>query len=205
MQDDPIGLVRFLNEISAILGALGNTDNGLFSFFLNEFYPRFRNASTFVSLILITGIIYAKIRLRQVLPEAHHAMIPGGHGAHHGTGHGVHEEEAETPPSHAGRARWEVIMNHLASTNQGDWRLAVIEADILLDTMLEEKGVPGMTIGERLKVLKTGDMKTLNQAWEAHKIRNAIAHQGADFLLSEREAKRVVSLYREVFQEFDYI
>jgi hypothetical protein len=71
--------------------------------------------------------------------------------------------------------------------------------------MLEEKGVPGMTIGERLKVLKTGDMKTLNQAWEAHKIRNAIAHQGADFLLSEREAKRVVSLYREVFQEFDYI
>jgi hypothetical protein len=48
-------------------------------------------------------------------------------------------------------------------------------------------------------------MKTLNQAWEAHKIRNAIAHQGADFLLSEREAKRVVSLYREVFQEFDYI
>ena len=48
-------------------------------------------------------------------------------------------------------------------------------------------------------------MTTLDSAWEAHKIRNKVAHRGTDFILTRREAKRVIGLYRNALQEFDYV
>ena len=102
--------------------------------------------------------------------------------------------------------RWEKVRDHLSSENPNDWRLAIMEADIILGEMLErmEYG-KGVTIGERLKTIEPSDFTTIEKAWEAHKIRNLIAHQGSDFILTQREAKRVIELYREVFHEFRYI
>lgn len=76
--------------------------------------------------------------------------------------------------------------------------------------MLEEMvvsmpNVHGENLGERLRSVEASDFTTIDKAWEAHKVRNQIAHEGADFLLSEREARRVLALYRDVFNEFHYI
>ena len=101
--------------------------------------------------------------------------------------------------------KWDLILEHSSSNNPSDWRLAILEADIVLDELLEHLGYHGQTIGDKLKAVVPGDFRTLNQAWEAHKIRNTIAHEGSDFLISHREARRVVSLYREVFEEFKFI
>lgn len=100
---------------------------------------------------------------------------------------------------------WERVMKHLNSTNQNDWKFAIIEADIMLADLLEAMRYEGDTISDRLKKVEISDFNTLEEAWEAHKIRNQIAHEGADFLLSEREAKRVIELYRKVFAEFKII
>ena len=54
-------------------------------------------------------------------------------------------------------------------------------------------------------MIPKGDFKTIDAAWEAHKIRNAIAHEGSDFLLSQRESKRVIELYGLVFKKFKYV
>ena len=81
-----------------------------------------------------------------------------------------------------------------------------MEADIILEEMLEKMGyVKGETIGDKLKTIEKSDFTSLDQAWEAHKIRNMIAHEGTDYILTEREAKRVVGLYEQVFKEFRYI
>ena len=80
-----------------------------------------------------------------------------------------------------------------------------MEADIILGEMLEKMGyVKGETIGDKLKTIEKSDFTSLDQAWEAHKIRNMIAHEGTDYILTEREAKRVVGLYEQVFKEFRY-
>ena len=63
----------------------------------------------------------------------------------------------------------------------------------------------GDDLGSKLRGATKADFKTLDQAWEAHKVRNDIAHDGSNFLLSQREAKRVINLYRQVFEEFYYI
>ncbi|QQR82861.1 hypothetical protein IPJ70_02010 [Candidatus Campbellbacteria bacterium] len=101
--------------------------------------------------------------------------------------------------------RWERLEKLEASENPADWRVAIIEADILLDELITSMGYHGETLGEKLKAIEKSDFVTLDDAWEAHKIRNRIAHQGSDFVLTHREVKRVMSLFRNVFKEFDYI
>jgi len=101
--------------------------------------------------------------------------------------------------------KWQKVLTHVNSQNPAEWRLAILEADVMLDEMLRAGGFHGETLGEMLKDIPKGDFKTIDSAWEAHKIRNAIAHEGSGFLLSQRESKRVIELYGTVFKEFAYI
>lgn len=101
--------------------------------------------------------------------------------------------------------RFQVVEKHMESANPAEWRLAIIEADALLEEMVKKMGYEGSTLGEMLKNIEPSDFTTLNDAWEAHKIRNQIAHQGSSYLFTKREAKRVIQLYEKVFQEFGII
>lgn len=101
--------------------------------------------------------------------------------------------------------RWANVLTYVESANANDWRHAVIEADIILGDMLTGLGYRGEGIGEQLKRVVRGDFKTLDEAWEAHKIRNELAHAGSDYPFSQFEARRVVNLYRKVFEEFFHI
>lgn len=101
--------------------------------------------------------------------------------------------------------KWERIIAKINSPNASDWKLALIEADIMLDDMLRAEGYHGDTIGDMLKAIDRSEMLTLDAAWEAHKVRNLIAHSGSDYYLTEREAKRVLALYESVFKEFKII
>lgn len=101
--------------------------------------------------------------------------------------------------------KWEKVIEHINSTNSSDWKLAIIEADIMLDDLLRASGYHGDTVGEMLKAVEKSDFTTIEAAWEAHKTRNQIAHQGSGFDITERDAKRVIALYESVFKEFKII
>ena len=101
--------------------------------------------------------------------------------------------------------RWDTVKKHISSENQNDWRQAIMEADIILDDLLKKLGYRGDSIGDRLKRVSKGDFKTLQQAWDAHLVRNEIAHEGSSVELNHIEAKRVIGLYRQVFEEFYHI
>ena len=100
--------------------------------------------------------------------------------------------------------RWQKILQQVNSDNPSDWKMAIIEADKILDEMTRRMGYLGETIGERLKTVEASDFLTLDDAWEAHKARNNIAHK-KDQELTNREAKRIIELYERVFREFHYI
>lgn len=147
------------------------------------------------SLLLIVGIVYCYTRFEEI----EHEMIHAGGGDHHHGGDNHHGVE-DTP-----NKRWARIVNHLNSENESDWRLAVLEADLILEEMLNSMGYQGDTIAERLKGIERSDFLTIDDAWEGHKIRNKIAHEGGDFRLTNREARRIVSLFERVFKEFHFI
>ena len=104
-----------------------------------------------------------------------------------------------------GSSKWRMVLKHSASKNPSDWKLAIIEADTILDALVERSGFPGATLGERLKNADRGVFRNLDFAWEAHKVRNRIAHEGSNFDLTERDAKNTIRQYEEVFKEFGYI
>jgi hypothetical protein len=101
--------------------------------------------------------------------------------------------------------QWKRILDHAESANENDWKIAIIEADIMLAEILEKMSLPGETIGDKLKMVEKSDFTTLDNAWEAHKIRNQIAHDGQGFKLTQHETLRVLALYKTVFEEFEVI
>ena len=125
------------------------------------------------------------------------------------------EEEIETrttplamqaaTPALMHNKKWQRVLDHVESNNPGDWRLAVLEGDILLDEMLQTIGAAGDTVAERLKSTSAKTLPSLQLGWEAHLIRNRLAHDGADYELNQREARRVVGLFERILTEGNYL
>lgn len=101
--------------------------------------------------------------------------------------------------------RWGRILEQSRSDAEHDWRLAILEADILLNELLDMQGYKGETMADKMKQVDRANFNTIDLAWEAHKVRNRVAHEGSAHTLSSREARRVIGLYAEVLKEFGYI
>lgn len=141
------------------------------------------------SALFLYGIIYARMRIAELSKMAHQELL---------------DEEEKYRRLHAERRpsdRFAAIDAHASSDNPNDWRLAIIEADILLEELLDQRGFRGATIGDRLKGASRDMFHSLDDAWKAHKVRNEIAHRGGDFILSKRMAADAIARYRNAFDE----
>jgi hypothetical protein len=199
-----IGIYIFSRILDALVGGGSGGSAGLsfgqrFNLFLerygiegpwNSMLATYLFLASLLSMLFIMGIIYTLLRMHTLEKLWKEKIGP------------VQEMDAIGKPKNE---RWERVVAHISSSNPSDWRLAILESDIILDELLDQEGYVGGTIGEKLKTADPGDFKTLNNAWEAHKIRNAIAHEGQDFTLTQREARRIIGLYETVFLEFDFI
>jgi hypothetical protein len=101
--------------------------------------------------------------------------------------------------------RWQTVGKYYNSANQSDWKLAIMEADIMLYDVLDKSGFSGDTIGEMLKNTDRSKLETLDLAWSAHKVRNEIAHQGLDYVLSRSKVEEAIGNYEKVFDELNFI
>jgi hypothetical protein len=99
---------------------------------------------------------------------------------------------------------WEKIVARGNSDNDNERKMAIIAADSLIEKILELAGYSGENLGEKLKNIERSDLNSLNILWEAHKVRNSIAHEG-DFKLSKDESSRVITLYGRALRELKYI
>ncbi|MEJ0053938.1 MAG: hypothetical protein WDN10_04430 [bacterium] len=120
------------------------------------------------------------------------------------------ESEALGPVIHLAKdnganPRWVHIQSLMDGANPSQWREAILEADILLEDMLKEQRYTGAGVGEMLKQVERSDFNTLDAAWEAHRVRNDIAHRGSTIELTEQLARRTIAKYESVFREFDMI
>jgi hypothetical protein len=97
-------------------------------------------------------------------------------------------------------AKWEEILRHMESTQESEWKFAVIEADKLLDIAIKNAGFQGETLGERLMGIKEGQIGNLQDLWSAHKIRNRLAHD-VGYFLRYTEAKQAVRAYEQTLKE----
>jgi len=105
-------------------------------------------------------------------------------------------KEAVTPYDN----RWQEIKNHVNSFRESEWKMAVIEADKLVDDALKAAGFPGESMGERLMLIKPGQLLNLQYLWDAHKLRNLIVHD-PNYQITHRQAIWAVEAFESVLRE----
>ena len=183
--------IQFLLEYYGV-GSYHSLWASVLLFFLTHILPMIKILGAIIIIGSVVGIQHSYKKLKKIVLEEKALYSPKV---------SVKEEIVSTPLN----PKWERVVTHSDSINPSDWKLAIIEADTMLDDLLKASGFHGDSLGERLKAVDKSDFLTIDFAWEAHKIRNQIAHQGGDFELNHRETKRVIALYESVFREFKII
>lgn len=98
-------------------------------------------------------------------------------------------------------AQWKRVEERMASEQDADWKLAIIEADSILDEVIKALGYRGDMMGERMRQIKPEQFPRLDDAWRVHKVRNFIAHDPS-YPLSKEAAERTIDIYKDIFKEF---
>lgn len=196
-----LGLVLLGALVTAVLNYLDSFafDSSIFAnltdYFLNHIWPKWKLVAAILSGALFFGILNNAWQLRAINLAELNTFNPGLLG-------GVADvEEAEETKN----ARWERILSLANSESASDRRMAVMEADVMLEELLAALGYTGDSVGEILKSIDENQFSSIDAAWEAHKVRNTLAHSGSEFEITSRETKRVIALFEKVFREFGAI
>lgn len=117
------------------------------------------------------------------------------------TGSKEKPEQTDVPETISDSSKLNEVNKKMVSNSPSEWKLAVIEADKILDKILESKGYEGATMGDKLKQLVPADLPEIyDDVWEAHKIRNRIVHE-PNFELSQGDVRTVVGIYTRAIKK----
>lgn len=140
-------------------------------------------ASVILAVILVIVIIALRVDIKRELRRVKEGFAPPG------------------PATGALQARWQEIKNHIKSFKDAEWKFAIIEADKLVDRVLEEAGFKGESMGERLTLISKDKLPNLDSLWEAHKLRNIVVHD-PNYLVTHSQAREAIDVYERVLKEF---
>ncbi|MCD6549975.1 hypothetical protein J7K24_00325 [bacterium] len=98
--------------------------------------------------------------------------------------------------------RWKKIVEMFQSDSESNYKLAVVEADALLDKVLKKIGYKGDTLEEKLQKIGEDVLSKPNEILSAHRICSDIIRDPS-YSLSREEAKKVLLVYKRAFKELD--
>ena len=205
-----LNIEYFFNKVylffRQFFGLSSSPDTGTNFFYTFAFVGDiFETIFYFLIILLIIITAYCIVRLFEIRKKEHQ------HLKHEIEEYAHHQKEREKNLSRgedSGRPRnekWEKILQYLFSDTEADWKLSIIDADEMLFLLMDQLSFKGESLGDKLKAADRDKFRNLSTAWEVHTVRNRIAHEGTNYQLSQREAKRVIALYEQIFREFRYI
>lgn len=175
-------------------GIFANSRIGIFFSDIGSFIALFvKVIAPILIILLIIAYIYYVLKIRELKHIEKQKMLAK-----------IYEmqQEGKQKPENT---RWQRVESLFHSDQASDWRVAIIEADAMLEDLLVQLGYEGESVGERLKNVDPGNFPGLRDAWDAHIVRNRIAHDGMDFYLDPVEKNRVFHLYEKVFMGANFI
>lgn len=96
--------------------------------------------------------------------------------------------------------QWQGTKARLGTGLESEYKLAVIEADSVLNDVLEKMGFAGATLGERLEKVTDETIPNVAEAVDAHKVRNNIVHD-PDYHLTLDEARKIINIFERVLTD----
>jgi len=97
---------------------------------------------------------------------------------------------------------WEKIEKRLDTGLEAEAKLALIEADSLLNGVLKRMGYEGKSLGESLEKMTADTLSNLEEIRKVHKIRNNIIHDPT-YRLNLEEAKRALTIYERALIDLE--
>lgn len=97
--------------------------------------------------------------------------------------------------------KWGKIRKRLASDNPSEYKVAIIEADNVLEKLVKELKYGGNNLGEMLENMPENEIEVKSDLMEAHEVRNKIIHDES-FSLTKDEAKNTLEKYEKFLRYF---
>ena len=98
--------------------------------------------------------------------------------------------------------QWAKVLKRLDTGKEADYKLAVIEADGLLNDILKKMGYEGETMAKILEQLDANILPNIEQIWKVHKIRNNVVHD-PDYELNLEQARKILGIYEKSFRTLE--
>ncbi|MBI1956869.1 MAG: hypothetical protein HYS44_00190 [Candidatus Niyogibacteria bacterium] len=173
---------------------------GPFDFLLNpNFWVGLYGGARWVGIILILALLGFFIYLLfQVWPFRMRWRVRAGFQAYRAPRQRYALEDTQKAMT---QKKWAEIVRRVEGGAAG-FSLAIIEADVLLEHTLGRIGIVGKNIAERLRSLAPDEISNINDVWEAHALRNRIAHEPG-FVPAQDEVTRALAAYKKALQELD--
>jgi hypothetical protein len=99
---------------------------------------------------------------------------------------------------------WKKIMKKMDTGIESEYKLAIIEADTLLDDMLKFMGYTEETTEKKVEKLTSIDISNINELREVRKVRNFVI-QDPDYKLTEDKAREVLKVYEDSFKSLGFV
>lgn len=99
--------------------------------------------------------------------------------------------------------KWKEVEELVGMNNTNGFKLAVLEADKLLDYSLKALLLPGDNLGQRLKVA-VARYPQIRPVWRAHLLRNKIAHD-TYFELRKKEARQAIRQFQQTLKYLGFL
>lgn len=101
------------------------------------------------------------------------------------------------------KKRWQEIEEMLNRPGEMNYKLAVMEADKLLDFVLKSMSMSGNDMGQRIR-FASFKYRRLKKVWWAHVLRNQLVHE-ATFSLDHATARRAIKTFERALRELGAI
>lgn len=97
---------------------------------------------------------------------------------------------------------WNKIIGRVKTNMETEFKLAVIEADLLLNEVLLRLGYAGANLTEKLEKTPKGKLSNHDQIREADLIYQKIVHDPS-YKLSRDETKKAILIFEQAFKDLD--
>lgn len=113
---------------------------------------------------------------------------------------------ADMPSSHKRgmRKRWKKIESSVSGGNENRYKVAILEADVLVDEVLALAKIPGTNIAERLASSTAYQVENKERLLWAHDIRNRIIRDES-FSIDKELAEKTIATYRDFLSSWEVL
>lgn len=178
-------MAELLSNFFGDLGGLFQSSKILYV----EYLPVLKTFSLIISAILGYGIVYCIIKSDFLVIQSEKWIDILG---------------LKTLTRRRSMRGWRQIIKRLKEKDQNQWKLAVMEADKILDELIKFTGVKAETTEDRLQKINPAQLSNIEEIKTAHRLSQEI-RRNPDFQITHEEAQNIIKIYAQAFKEFNLI